>query len=137
MKEFFGSDGPGFATCDFGSASLSAFCWLLNVVDTIKKMSTTSSTSMSDTMMTEGVRRRLFLTKFMRLLDASLRQRSNIIVFGAVMFAQEFVAKIFHFDAEILDLLRVVIPADQGRNRDQQAHQRCAQCEADAIGEVG
>ncbi len=51
------SEAPALACLDSGSASLSIGSNFLKVVVTIKKISTTNNTSMSETMMTEGGRR--------------------------------------------------------------------------------
>src|SRR5438552_17433328 len=58
MTKGLASDAPGLACLDSGKVSFSMGSTFLKVVVTIKKISTTNSTSMSETIMTEGARRR-------------------------------------------------------------------------------
>src|SRR5688572_9770708 len=53
------------------------------------------------------------------------------------MLPQKFLAKTFHLDAEVLDFLVVIAPANERWNRDQQAEQRGIEGETDAGGEFG
>src|SRR5687767_7106238 len=68
---------PGFACLDSGSDSLNAGSRVLAVVVTIRKISTTNSTSISDTMITEGVRWCLRGLKCMSALRAWLGRRQG------------------------------------------------------------
>src|SRR5437588_12796300 len=84
---------------DSGNASLSADC-CLNVVVTSKKITSTISTSISATMMTAGVVRRL-------------RTWKRILFLASVLSADEIVAKSFHFHGEHLDLFAEITPCDE------------------------
>src|SRR5687767_3104255 len=126
---FASLDAPGLACFDSGNASLSTGSFFFAVVVTIKKMRTTSRTSISDTMITAGARRRLRAVKCMSTLRAgfggrqracregpSLRRRSGgranrrdrRAVILPVMFAQKLVAQTLHFDRKRFDLFAVV-----------------------------
>src|ERR1051325_498814 len=91
----------------------------LNAVVTIRKISTTSSTSMSDTMMTEGARRRLWPEKFIAnssFVSALALSRSGCVI----VLAQEFVADRFQLHGQVLDFLAVIAPRDKCRDGDEQ-----------------
>ena len=118
---------PSFRACDdSGNASRSAGC-CLNVVVTIRKISSTISTSTSATMMIVGALRRLRMRKRM----------VRICSFPAVLPPDEIVAERLHLDGEHLDLFAEITPGDERRDGDEQADERGAQNKRDALGELG
>src|SRR5271154_858748 len=102
------SFAPGFFDCEeSGSCTLSAAC-CLNVVVTSRKITSTMSTSISATMMTAGVVRRLRTKNFMSL-------------FARVLAADKIVAELLHFHGEDLDFFAEKTPRDERGNGDEQS----------------
>src|SRR5271170_2507537 len=135
------SFAPSFLACeDSGSASLSADC-CLNVVVTSKKITSTISTSISATMMTAGVVRRLRTKKCMAfaylffrcafgLAGFGIGNRRRIFVHGIWNFGihppDKIVEQRFHFHGEDFDFFAEITPCDKRRNGDEQADERRA-----------
>src|ERR1700679_1964922 len=109
------SFAPGFtASVESGRVRCSAGC-VLKVVVTSRKITSTISTSISATMMTAGVVRRLWMWKRM--------VRADELLLVPVLPADELIAQSFHLDRKHLDLLGEISPGDERGDGDEQADQ--------------
>src|SRR3974390_3018812 len=141
------SVAPCFLACEeSGSCSFNAVC-CLNVVVTSRKISSTMSTSISATMMTAGVVRRLRTRKRMSIRIGHLGLDSRLPGFGVgnklrfrnepATFRREsarrrfrietpdkIVAERLHFHGQHFDFFAEITPENQRRNGNKQTYQR-------------